>query len=50
MKTFCSSLKEHTTNVINFEKKKMLPLTRDHCHITIKYRGAAHGICNLRFN
>ena len=21
---------------------------RDHCHYTGKYKGAAHGICNLR--
>ena len=77
------SLREHAANVINFEKKKMLPLTekelkshqdaiqcyicrnkftqklakdknhqkvRDHCHFIGKYRGAAHSICNLRFN
>ena len=23
---------------------------RDHCHYTGKYRGATHGICNLKFN
>ena len=28
MKRFCTSLKEHTTNIINFENKKMLPLTK----------------------
>ena len=28
MKKFCTSLREHTTNVINFEIKKMLPLTK----------------------
>ena len=28
MKTFCTSLREHATNVIDFEKKKMLPLTK----------------------
>ena len=28
MKKFCTSLREHTTNVINLEKKKMLPLTK----------------------
>ena len=83
MKRFCISLREHVTNVINFEKKKMLPLTkeelklyqeakgcytcgkrflkkfandknyqkvRDLCHYTGKYRGAAHSICNLKFN
>ena len=25
---FCTSLKEHATNVINFEKKKLSPLTK----------------------
>ena len=83
MKRFSSSLRDHAANVINLEKKKMLPLTkkrtkitsrcdkmlhlqkknpqkfakeenyrnvRDHCHFTGKYRDAAHGICNLRFN
>ena len=82
MKTFCT-LREHATNVINFEKKKMLTLTkkeqklhedatayyicgkrlpkmfakdknhgkvRDHFLSTGKNRGAAHRICNLRFN
>ena len=28
MNKFYSSLGEHTTNVINLEKKKMLPLTK----------------------
>ena len=28
IKTFCNSLGENATNVINFEKKKMLPLTK----------------------
>ena len=28
MKNFCTSLREHATNLINFEKKKMLPLTK----------------------
>ena len=23
---------------------------RDHCHMTGKYRGCAHGLCNLHFN
>ena len=23
---------------------------RDHCHYAAKYRGAAHSICNLKFN
>ena len=28
MKKFCVSLREQAANVINFEKKKMLPLTK----------------------
>ena len=28
MKEFCSSLRQNAINVINFEKKKMLPLTK----------------------
>ena len=36
VKTFCSSLKEHATNIINFEKKKMLPLTKRRAKITLK--------------
>ena len=83
MKKFCDSLKEHAKYITDFEKKKMLLLTkknelkshedakecytcgkgiqkntkdinyqkvRDHCHYTGKYRGAAHSICNLKFN
>ena len=29
MKKFCTSSREHATNVINFEKKKILPLTKE---------------------
>ena len=83
MKKFCECLREYTKSIIDFETKKMLPLTRkefkspedaercyicgikffkkffrdnnyrkvgDHCHYTGKYRGAAHSICNLKFN
>ena len=28
MKRFCSFLREHATNLINFDKKKRLPLTK----------------------
>ena len=28
MKKFCTFLREHAINVTNFEKKKMLPLTK----------------------
>ena len=30
-------------------KFKLYHKARDHCHYTGKYRGAAHGICNLRY-
>ena len=60
MKKFCKDLKEHATRIINYENKKIIPLTkeekmgdkkhhkvRDHCHYTGKYRGVAHNICYL---
>ena len=27
MKKFCKKLREHATKIINYEKKKMIPLT-----------------------
>ena len=79
---FCENLRERVLRIINYEKKKIKPLTkeerkahrrvklcyickkefttdnedrknykvRDHCHYTGKYAGAAHSICNLRYN
>ena len=32
------------TKVKNYQK------VGDHCHYTGKYRGAAHSVCNLKFN
>ena len=29
MKNFCTSLREHAKNIIDFEKKKMSPLTKE---------------------
>ena len=29
MKKFCESLREHRKNIIDFVKKKMLPLTKE---------------------
>ena len=47
MKKFCTSLREHATNVINFEKEKMLSLTKNelklHQDVTEYY------ICGKRF-
>ena len=42
MKQFCESLKEHAAKIINFQKKKMAPLTKkslDHMLVkkTVKY-------------
>ena len=41
MKTFCSSLREHAKNIIDFERKKMLPLTKEelksHQHAKVYY-------------
>ena len=80
MKKFSKDLRERASKIIDYEKKKMIPLTteekiyhnkrkrcyickkefnnnekknykvRDHCHYMGKYRGAAHNICNLRYN
>ena len=84
MTMFCKDLKEHGMEIINYEKKKIIPLTdkekethenkkvcyicekefskynkskyyknlkkvRDHCHYMGQDRGAAHSICNLRY-
>ena len=47
MKKFCTSLKEHAANVINFEKKKMLPLTKKELKL---YQHATECyICGKRF-
>ena len=29
MKKFCTSLRDHAKSIIDFEKKKMLPLTKE---------------------
>ena len=29
MKKFCGHLREHAKNIIDFEKKKLLPLTKE---------------------
>ena len=34
----------------NFANNKYYRKVGDHCHYTGKNRGAAHGICNLKFN
>ena len=39
--------KEFCTDKDNKKEIKLKKKVRDHCHYTIKYRGAAHSICNL---
>ena len=34
----------------NKKQNKNYIKVRDHCHYMGKYRGAAHKICNLRYN
>ena len=47
MKRFCKSLKEHTKNTIDFEKKKMLLLTKKELKL---HQGATECyICGKRF-
>ena len=47
MKNFCESLREHAKNIIDFEKKNMLPLTKEelksHQYVKVCY------ICGKRF-
>ena len=32
MKKFCKDLRQHTTKIINYEKKKMIPLIEEKTH------------------
>ena len=42
MKKYCSSLREHATNI--FKKLKIIKKVIEHRYYTCKYRGAAHNI------
>ena len=42
MKIFCRCLREHAKNVINFEKKKMLLLTKKRVKITTGCKSMLH--------
>ena len=47
MKKFCESLRKHAKNVIDFEKKKVLPLTKE--ELKSYQDGKACYICGKRF-
>ena len=47
MKNFCSSLREHDVNLINFEKKKMPRLTKK--ELKLHHDETACYICGKRF-
>ena len=38
MKNFCLHLREHATKIINYEKKEMIPLTKEENKIHIKQK------------
>ena len=42
MKKFCIALREHAADVINFENKKMLPLTKKRAKITSGFNRILH--------
>ena len=41
--------KELCTGKSNENEFKLHPKVRDHCHYTVKFRGDAHNICNLKY-
>ena len=55
IKTFCTSLREHATNVINFENKRMLPLTEKklqlhkmRVHVTFTKKDSQSGLLKIK--
>ena len=42
MKTFCESLREYAMKVTNFEKKKMIPLTKEQLELFEKPKNMLH--------
>ena len=47
MKKFCSSVREHATNILKFKNKKMLPLTKEELKLHQDAKGCF--ICGKRF-
>ena len=48
MKNFCLDLREHVTNIVNYEKKEMIPLTKNE-EKKYKKQEVCH-ICKKRFS
>ena len=48
MQKFCYICKQGFST--DDDDNKKYDKVKDHCHYTGKYRGAAHDICNLRYN
>ena len=48
MENFCKDLKKHVTKTINYEKKEMIPLTREE-NISYKKQKVCY-ICEKEFN
>ena len=46
MKMFCESLQEHAKNIIDFEKKEMLPLTKE--EVKLLQDAKVYYICQKR--
>ena len=46
MKEFCSSLREHATNILNFENKQILPLTKE--ELRLHQHARSYSICGER--
>ena len=44
----CYICKEKLEN--KYLKNEKICKVRDHCYYTVEYRGAAHSICNLKYN
>ena len=47
MKKICKDLREHATKIINYEKKKMIPLTPEKKNIIIKKKFVIYARKNL---
>ena len=47
MNKFCKDLREHISKIINYEKKKMIPLTTKEKYITINKKNVTYVKNNL---